>query len=124
MAREARYTVPIRTRLDMATAAALNEAAAARGAELGSIVRLLVEVGLGRLDKISPVHRRRAPVTDPQAFAAAVRDLGSIAGNLQRLYVFARDERQLDIPELLQAKDEVRRTSAALRAVLGQGEDA
>jgi hypothetical protein len=65
----------------------------------------------------------RAAVRQPEVFAAGVAHLGSLAGNLQRLYTLARDEFRLELPELLALKAEIRETAAQVRDAIGKFED-
>ena len=116
------YIVPVRTRLDAATAAALKTAAG--DAQIGSYVRHLIETGLGRVNALSPIKRTGATVQHPEEFVAAVSRLGSLAGNFQRFYSLARDQHRLDIPELLAAKVEIQTTAARMRRAIGDFEDA
>lgn len=124
MPRERNFTVPVRTRIKAETAKALIDEAEDRGADVGSLVRLFIEAGLPQIGELSPVRRKRAAVRDREVFAASVRHLGSIAGNLQRLYMVVRDQRRLDLPELQAAKEDVQRTAAMVRRALGQDDDA
>lgn len=123
MTRERRYIFPVRTRVDAATAKAL-QAQVEAGVELGSVVRLLIESGVGRLHQLSPVRRTRTPIANPETFAAAVAHLGSIAGNLQRFYTLMREEHRIDDAELAALKDEIRRTARQVREAIGGFDDA
>jgi hypothetical protein len=124
MGRDTKYPVPIRTRIRAETAAALAEEIIKRKSDSGAVARVLIEIGLGRINELSPVRRKKAPVKDSALFADAIRQNGSLAGNLQRLYTVARDQHRIDLPELLAAKDYVLTTSALLRRAIGQDDDA
>jgi hypothetical protein len=116
------YIVPIRTRLDAATGAALK--AAAGNAQVASFVRQLIEIHLDRVGALSPIKRKGAAVQNPAEFVAAVIHLGSLAGNLQRLYSLARDEHRLNIRELLMAKTEIQEAATRVRRAIGDFEGA
>lgn len=125
MTRHRRYTVPVRTRLTEDVGAALHAAAARRDLEVGSLVRQMIEAGLGRLPReFSPLARRRRPVENAELLADAVRLLGSVAGNLQRIYTMALETRRIDDRELLVLKAEVAKTSRQIRSAVGGGDDA
>ena len=121
--RDTVYPAPIRSRLRAKTDALLTRAVNERGTTRGALIRFLIEEGLGQINDRSPVRKTRAPVSHPQELAAAVTRLGSIAGNLQRLYTVLVEEQRLDDPELQQLKTEVRKASRAVRQAIGEERD-
>lgn len=124
MARERRYTVPVRTRVTEKVGAALR-AAADRDNEVGAIVRRMIETSLGtKVEDLSPLVRRRRPVENATLLAEAVRLLGSVSGNLQRLYTMALETRRIDDRELIARKAEVAEVARRLREAIGGGGDA
>lgn len=124
MARERRYTVPVRTRVTEKVGAALR-AAADRDNEIGAIVRRMIETSLGtKVEDLSPLVRRRRPVEHAALLAEAVRLLGSVSGNLQRFYTMAAAVHGIDDRELLTLKAEVAKVSRQIREAIGGGADA
>jgi ribosomal protein L30/L7E len=88
------------------------------------MARLLIEAGVGRLDKLSPVRRIRSTVEHPEDLADAVKALGSLAGNAQRIYEFMKKTRQIDDAALSALKINIQQTAARVRAALGNFDDA
>lgn len=125
MARDKRYTFPIRSRLTEPVGAALLKAADRRDLEVGSLVRRIIEVAVSTpKGDLSPLVRRRRPIEHAKLLVDAVRLLGSVAGNLQRLYTMSLETRRVDDRELLSLKAEVATASRQLREAIGGGEDA
>ena len=124
MAREKRYTAPVRTRVTETVRAALHKAAQRRKIGIGSLVREMIEVSLGaQISVPSPIVRHRRPIENAELLADAVRLLGSVAGNLQRLYTMALEAHRIDDRELLALKTAVAKASCQLREAIGGGED-
>lgn len=119
--REKRYVVLIRTRLTEETGVALTKAAG--DAEIGSFVRFLIETSLGRGDAFSPIRRKRAPITNAEELAAIAAHLGSLAGNLQRIYTLLREVHRTDDQDLMAIKKDIRETSAVVRRAIGSFEN-
>ena len=119
--REKRYVVLIRTRLDAETGAALEDAAG--DAEIGSYVRTLIEIGLERGDALSPIRRKRAPIPNAAELAAIAAHLGSLTGNVQRIYTLFREVHRIDDQELMAIKKDIRETSVAVRRAIGSFEN-
>ncbi|MCW2275313.1 hypothetical protein GJ654_12440 [Rhodoblastus acidophilus] len=81
---------------------------------ISSYARRLLETSSGL--PMSPPAR--AQVRAPDDLALAVRVLGSLSGNLQRIYTTVAAGGRAD-DELLLIKAEISRTSAAVRAAIG-----
>jgi hypothetical protein len=86
-------------------------------------VRNLIETGLGRGDALSPIRRKRAPIPYAAELATIAAHLGSLAGNVQRIYTLLREVHRIDDQELMAIKKDIRETSAAVRHAIGAFEN-
>ncbi len=115
--REMRWPSTVAARVDEKTREAIIAAAEARGEPQSTILRELIEIGLGRIDIERPV-RQKVPVRDAEELASALSMLRTLPGNLQRLYLAHSASGVLD-SELVEAKRSVQEVCGRLRAALG-----
>lgn len=114
--RPVRYPKVLRIRLTFEAMAELEKAA---GKEpVSSYARRKIELVIG-LEQSTPT---RPMVRAPEALANAVMRLGSIAGNLQRIYTVLAANGRTD-EELLIIKGEIRKASVAVRSAIGAHND-
>lgn len=116
--REMRWPCTVAARVDKETREAIIAAADARGEPQSTVLRELIEIGLGRIDVERPVRRRKVPVRDAPELASALALLRTVPGNLQRLYLAHSSSGILD-SELIEAKRSVQEVCGRLRAALG-----
>ena len=114
--RPVRYPKVLRIRLTFEAMAELEKAAG--NEPVSSYARRKIELVIG-LEQSTPT---RPMVRAPEALANAVMRLGSIAGNLQRIYTVLAANGRTD-EELLIIKGEIRKASIAVRSAIGAHND-
>jgi len=113
------YPAVVSARVDPATAAAIDRAAAQRGVNRTDFARHVLTAAVGASPPI-PIRRRYVP--SGAELAAIDANLGRISGNLQRLYTLAVDK-GFDPGDFAEIRRELLAARAEVRAVIGGPRD-